>query len=319
MDLPPEPGSKRRPPSRAGEAAPQDLALSSPSDWFAIAKRTAIGTWNDGFVHAGNLAYVTLFAVFPFLIMGAAVLSVLGEQAGGANALNAVLSVLPPSVQDAIGPVASEVVGLRTGWLLWASCIFALWTMGSLVETIRDILRRAYGTRAAKHFWHHRLASMGIVAVSVIFLVLSLFVQVLIGAVEETISAWSPELTGVLDKLLLSRVIPAITIYLSVFLLFISLTPSVYRGKRFPKWPGSLLVALWWVGVTMMFPRLLRAMITYNLTYGSLAGIMITLFFFWLIGLGMVAGAELNAALARTPKEAGPGKAVANEQEEAAQ
>ena len=39
----------------------------------------------------------------------------------------------------------------------------------------------------------------------------------------------------------------------------------------------------------------------WDLTYGSLAGMMIALFFFWLVGLGMVAGAELNAALALTP------------------
>jgi membrane protein len=32
---------------------------------------------------------------------------------------------------------------------------------------------------------------------------------------------------------------------------------------------------------------------------------MIALFFFWLIGLGMVVGAELNAALAETPEEQG--------------
>ena len=30
---------------------------------------------------------------------------------------------------------------------------------------------------------------------------------------------------------------------------------------------------------------------------------MIALFFFWLVGLGMVMGAELNAALAETPEE----------------
>jgi membrane protein len=30
---------------------------------------------------------------------------------------------------------------------------------------------------------------------------------------------------------------------------------------------------------------------------------MIVLFFFWLVGLGMVMGAELNAALAVTPEE----------------
>jgi membrane protein len=47
----------------------------------------------------------------------------------------------------------------------------------------------------------------------------------------------------------------------------------------------------------------LRHFFTYDLTYGSLAGVMIALFFFWLVGLGMVVGAELNAALAETPEE----------------
>ena len=36
----------------------------------------------------------------------------------------------------------------------------------------------------------------------------------------------------------------------------------------------------------------------YSLTYGSLAGVMIALIFFFVVGLGVVIGAELNAALA---------------------
>ena len=57
------------------------------------------------------------------------------------------------------------------------------------------------------------------------------------------------------------------------------------------------------MGVTVSLPFALREFLTYDLTYGSLAGVMITLFFFWLVGLGMVVGAELNAALAETPEE----------------
>jgi membrane protein len=53
----------------------------------------------------------------------------------------------------------------------------------------------------------------------------------------------------------------------------------------------------------MALPMVLRRFFTYDLTYGSLAGVMIALFFFWLVGLGMVVGAELNAALAVTPEE----------------
>jgi membrane protein len=40
----------------------------------------------------------------------------------------------------------------------------------------------------------------------------------------------------------------------------------------------------------------------YDLTYGSLAGVVIMLLFFYVIGLGLVFGAHLNAALAEPPE-----------------
>jgi membrane protein len=100
-----------------------------------------------------------------------------------------------------------------------------------------------------------------------------------------------------------SRLIPAAMLYLSIYVLFLSLTPGAYRNRIYPKWPGALLVTVWWVAVTASLPSALRHLFTYDLTYGSLAGVMIALFFFWLVGLGMVMGAELNAALAETPEE----------------
>jgi membrane protein len=59
-----------------------------------------------------------------------------------------------------------------------------------------------------------------------------------------------------------------------------------------------VLVSLWWLGCTMVLPWFVSSMTNYDLTYGSLAGVMIALIFFYLIGLGMVTGAQLNAALA---------------------
>jgi membrane protein len=41
---------------------------------------------------------------------------------------------------------------------------------------------------------------------------------------------------------------------------------------------------------------------SYDLTYGSLAGVIIALFFFFIIGLGVSVGAQLNAALAEPPE-----------------
>ena len=119
----------------------------------------------------------------------------------------------------------------------------------------------------------------------------------------ETVTALFPRATGLIDTLALSRVVPALVLFGSLWLLFISLTPGAYSARIYPKWPGALFVTLWWLVVTTVLPKLLRHLFIYDLTYRSLAGVMITLFFIWLIGLGMVIGAELNAALAETPEE----------------
>ena len=51
----------------------------------------------------------------------------------------------------------------------------------------------------------------------------------------------------------------------------------------------------------MALPAVLGLFGSYDLTYGSLAGVIIALISFWFVGLGVVIGAELNAALAETP------------------
>ncbi len=273
------------------------------SRFSGILKRVWIGAYHDGLIHAGNLAYMAILSLFPFFITVAAIFSMIGEQAQRSASVDAILIAVPPVVARVIGPVARDVIAARTGWLLWAGGLVGLWTVGSLIETIREILRRAYGAPSAQTFLRHRLISTGMIFAAVILLLLSLFAQVAITGAQEAIAAWFPRFADRVDTLALSRFIPAVVLYFSLFLLFLTLTPSAYRGRHNPKWPGALLVTAWWIAVTLLLPKVLRAFFTYDLTYGSLAGVMIALFFFWLVGLGMVTGAELNAALAHSVDE----------------
>lgn len=269
----------------------------------AIVKRVAIGAWDDGFIHAGNLAYMAMLAIFPFFIFGAAVFSAIGEAGERAATIRAVLLALPPVVANVIEPVAMNVIDARSGWLLWAGAAVGIWTVSSLIETIRELLRRAYGTEATQAFWKYRLFSAGIIFLSVVLLILSLIAQVLIGAAQEIIDAYIPGFSSTVAELSLSRIVPALGLFGALYMLFYTLTPHKYRSGAYPKWPGVLTVTIWWVGVTVALPPVMRNFFTYDLTYGSLAGMMIALFFFWLVGFGMVVGAELNAALAVTPEE----------------
>ncbi|NNC60049.1 MAG: YihY/virulence factor BrkB family protein, partial [Erythrobacter sp.] len=223
-----------------------------------VLKRVTVSTYNDGLIHAGNLAYLSMLAIFPFFIVGAAIFSLLGEESERMATINAVLMTLPPTVRGVIEPVARTVVDSRSGWLLWVGAAIGLWTVGSLVETIRDILRRAYGTQATRAFWQYRLLSMATIIGAVVLLMFSLLAQFLITTAQQFISAYVPQLTDLLGELSLSRIVPALGLFASIYLLFYSLTPNEYRRRQYPKWPGALLVTVWWVAVTVVMPIVLQ-------------------------------------------------------------
>ena len=303
-DLSPEARRKRALRWRAGlDQQVGPLGRFWETRFFRIINRVWTGAWNDGFIHAGNLAYMAILALFPFFVTVGAVFALLGEESQREASIHVLLSAVPPVVAGALEPVARDVISARSGWLLWIGGAVGLWTVGSLIETIRDILRRAYGTRPAYAFWRHRMVSSGVTVAAVIALLFALFAQVAIGTAQAVIAARFPRLTGWTDTLAATQLVPVLVLYLSLYALFYLLTPTAYRARRYPKWPGALLVTVWWAGVMTALPSVLARFFTYDLTYGSLAGVMIALFFFWLVGLGMVAGAELNAALAVTPEE----------------
>ena len=109
---------------------------------------------------------------------------------------------------------------------------------------------------------------------------------------------WFPFAQGIGNTLGIYRLVPAATLFVTFYGLFYALTPSRYRKHRCRKWPGALFITAWWLITVEVLPYILGLLGGYSLTYGSLAGVMIALLFFFVVGLGVVTGAELNAALA---------------------
>src|SRR3546814_13762680 len=94
---------------------------------FHVAASTLAGTWRDGFIHAGNLAYLTLLALFPFLIIDTALFALLGKVSESGVLIIAILAAMPPRHAATITPTALEVHDARHGRLLWAGGGSALW------------------------------------------------------------------------------------------------------------------------------------------------------------------------------------------------
>ncbi|HEX5181670.1 MAG TPA: YihY/virulence factor BrkB family protein [Allosphingosinicella sp.] len=269
---------------------------------FKILKRVAVGVYSDGFIHAGNLAYLTLMTVFPFVIVAAAVAHLLGQTEGGLHALSALLATMPRSVAEVLRKPVSDVLQARSGTLLWLGALVGLWTTGSFIETIRDILRRAYGVRATAPFWEYRLGSIGLIVAAVVLILISFSISVLLSGAERFISRVVPGTKDIVGILTVLHVVPGLILFGSIYFVFVMLTPRKYRRIQCHKWPGAAFVAAWWLATSALLPVVIGQVGNYNLTYGSLASVIIALIFFFVIGLGVVIGAELNAALADTPE-----------------
>ena len=271
---------------------------------FTVLKRAGLGVFNDGFIHAGNLAYLALMTVFPFFITAAAILSLVGQNSETQRAVGSFLHVLPPDVGDILRKPLADVLTARTGSLLWLGGLVGLWTVGSFVETIRDIFRRAYGTKSHQPLWRARIGlTLGIVA-SVILALISFLIQGVLTAAEQFVYRLIPFAQDAAGWIGLSRLVPGVVMFGALYALFYFVTPSRYRYGGNRKWPGALFTTFWWVSMTAGLPFVLSQLGGYDLTYGSLAGVVVMLLFFYLIGLGLVFGAHLNAALAE-PSEHG--------------
>ena len=144
----------------------------------------------------------------------------------------------PPNVYGEA--TAVQVLSLRTGPLLWFGAAIGVWTVGSFIETIREILRRAYGTDYDRPFWQYRLIGVAIIVVAVSMLIAAFSMQIMLTAAEEFVARFLPATGTVMDRVGNTRFVPILMTFVASYLLFWSLAPRQYRGRGYPKWPGPL-------------------------------------------------------------------------------
>jgi membrane protein len=254
-------------------------------------------TLRDGYIHAGNIAYLSLVTLLPLVILITAVAVALGQTDAGQAAIDGMLRALPPSVADLFEPVIDEVLEARTGNLLLFGGIVALWTISTFLETLRDILHRAFRVPNTHSFVEARLRSIAGTLVAMLLILIAILSQVVLVVALKSlpiIRRLETDLPFLLDW---SRIISSALVFLSLWALFKLLSPRVFRAR--PAWPGAAITTAAWVGGSFLLGPAFASFGQMSLTYGALSGVMIALLFFYAVGFALVLGAELNAALAR--------------------
>src|SRR3954471_20411526 len=104
------PEARRRRLIKAHARVDETLKRLGPGSRFRkIMGRAFSGVWNDGFIHAGNIAYLTLLTIFPFFIVVAALAHAFGQGETTLRAVNEFLAQVPRDVADVLQKPIGDV------------------------------------------------------------------------------------------------------------------------------------------------------------------------------------------------------------------
>lgn len=253
---------------------------------------------DDGLVLAGYIAFTAIFAMFPFIILTLALAGVLGFGDAAADLIELGLEILPPEVAGTLRPVTDELRGAPHGTILTFSILLTLWFSSSGLESLRHALNMAFRVTDPPSFWTNRLRSMMITVVSAGLFLLAM--AVLIGLpIARDIGNWMSSV-DVFEKNLYTgaRYLTAGSILLIVTMSLYLILPNRQMGLA-DVWPGTLVAVCAWLGTSALYSVYLRGFGRYSILYGSLGGVIITLFFFYISAIIFIFGAQINAILMR--------------------
>jgi membrane protein len=257
---------------------------------------------NDGSAMAGYIAFSGLLSLFPFLIFAATLIGIWVGTDRSDSIIEALFEIAPEHVALTLQPVVEEVLQKQSGEVLTLSALFAIWAASNAVEAFRIAFDRAYAVPDPRGFFENRALA--------IFLV---FLGAIVAALLGVSILFSPLILRFFHDVLLMPV-PPVASYLTyligvlVFIGFVLVMHRTLPGRRMTSmrlWPGVLVTTALWVAFASGFSIYLSFTPTYTVIYGTLAGVIITLMFFYLTGATIIFGAELNAALNRIGTDRG--------------
>ena len=106
---------------------------------------------------AGSLAFSSVLAMFPLLILVSASAGFVGQPGDAAALADRVMEYAPQAVRDAMQPVIKQVLAQRNQALLTIGVLATLWTASSGMQAMRSALNRAYGIERGLPFWKARI------------------------------------------------------------------------------------------------------------------------------------------------------------------
>lgn len=281
-------------------SAPWQLPLRG---WRDVLKRVwnEVGKDNIDLVAAG-VAFYLLLSIFPGIIAAVSIWGLVADPVQVQDMLQATTETMPAQARKILEDQLSSVAGgqstaLGLGTVL--GLLGALWSANKGTKALMNGLNIAYDASEERGFLALNAQGFGILLALVLTGVVAtsgvLVIPVLIHALD---------LQGPLAWLVRILRWPILALAVMGFL------AVCYRfgpSRSNPQWSwasvGAVMATVLWLVASALFSLYVGRFGNYQETYGSIAGVVILLLWFWITAFVILLGAELNAELERQTAE----------------
>lgn len=272
------------------------MPLDAQIGWGTLAKRTLKETVQDNcFGMAAQLAYYFFLSLFPALLILVALTSFFPT-----NVLDDILTWLglftPPEVLQVIRDQVRQISSTGHAGLLTFGVLGALWSSSSAMTAIIDTVNRAYGVKESRPWWKTQALAIIMTLVMSVFVLVSFTLVVRGPEIAEATAAYvglGPAFAWTWKILQW----PIVFLLISLgFGLVYYLAPD---AEQLWPWivPGSRFATLLWLLISLGFRFYVTHFGQYNQMYGTIGAAIVVLLWFYLSGLVLLIGAELNSEL----------------------
>lgn len=260
--------------------------------------------WNsvnsdDVLNRAAQLAYYFFFSLFPALIF---LTSILGLLAGPGTKLHDMLLVymgtaLPGSAFEMVQKVLTETNQAAGGGKITFGLLVTLWSASAAMTAVQDTLNAVYDVPEQRPFWKAKGIAIGLTVVCSILMIVALTVILYGNMLADfvgshiglgPVATWAWKIAQWPIAFLFLAMVFSVTYYYA---------PDV--EQRHWEWltPGAVAGMTTWILASLVLRVYLHYFNSYSATYGSLGAVIILLTWFYVTGLMLLLGAEVNAEI----------------------
>ncbi len=273
-------------------------------------RELAVRTWRKMTEHevmtrAAAVAFYAMLALVPFLALVLTLtVQLLPDVTGRSSSatgighmtvdeLRSTLKAVVP--REAYAVVEDQIARIQQQppvGLLSIGLIVTIWLASSLFVAVIDALDRIYGVQETRSFVKLRLTAIAMTVVQAVILIGSLVVIVAWPVIVRWAGFSAP-------AAVLATIVQWFVVTLMVLLSFaLTLYIGPDADQRW-EWitPGSLAGSVVFLAASLLFRVYVQNFANYNKTYGSLGGVMVLLFWFWVSSLVLLAAGQMNKVI----------------------